>query len=77
MILIYVFLEYVIIGLVVFFSTELFTVIIAGYIGPGENEIGYVIVGLSLLATIVVLCTVTLSKRLAAILKRLELRDND
>ncbi len=49
---------YIIVGIIVFGSVEFLSINIGGLIGSGPNEIGIVVSALSILCSIIVLCTI-------------------
>lgn len=53
-----IYISYIIIGIIVFWSVEFLSISIAGAIGSGPGEIGIVVSAISILCTIVVICTI-------------------
>lgn len=51
---------YIFIGFIVCFIMEILIMFIGGALGSGANEIGYVVIGISLLCAIMVICTLVI-----------------
>ncbi len=53
-----IYVSYIIIGIIVYWSVEFLSINVAGVIGSGTGEIGIVVSAISILCTIVVICTI-------------------